>query len=203
MRRNIPELPKVDTSVFQQSVQQAVQEALRNAQARPSDPEATATLGMVLHAHDQFSAAIACYRRAASIDPRNASYPYYEGVALSTDGKHAEAVDALKRAVSMNSSSIPAHLRLADTYFETGHSDLARDQYRAVLALNAAIPQAHFGFARTLQGQQTIDEYRRALELFHTYGAAQFALATELRKIGRNDEAERTLTGYEQNRLLT
>jgi superkiller protein 3 len=158
---------------------------------------------MALHAHDRFSAAVVCYRRACVLDGKHFEYFYDWGAALSADGKYAEAVDPLERAVTLNPTAIPVRLKLADALFETGERDKARRQYEAVIERSHDIAAAHYGWARTLQGQDAIAEFRKALELFPRYGAAQFALAAEYRKAGRLTEAAQTLAGYEQNRTAT
>lgn len=201
--RQIPELPAIDTSGFQPSVRIVTEEALTAARSRPSDPEATGRLGMVLHAHDQFAAAAACYRRAAALDPKRADYLYYLGAALAADGKYAEAVDPLSRAVSLESRSPAIRLRLADALYQSGKPDDATREYRKVIEQDASIAAAHYGLGRTLRGDAAIEQYKTALALFPQYGAAQFALAAEYRKAGRAQDADKTLAGYEHNRTAT
>ncbi|MCU1329730.1 MAG: yrrB 2 [Bryobacterales bacterium] len=162
-----------------------------------------AKLGMTLHAHDRFVAAVVCYRRAAALDPGRFEYLYYQGAALSADGKYADAVAPLAHAVGLQPESKPARLKLADALMEAGKRDDARRAYQAAVAQDGTVAAAHYGLARTLTGEAAITEYRKALEIFPDYGAAQFALASEYRKAGRFADAERTLAGYERNRTAT
>lgn len=196
-------LPVIDLNAFQPGVREVIGDALKNAQTSPESADAVGRLGMALHAHDQFSAAVACYRRAADLDPKRFEYRYYWGAALSADRKFSEAIEPLSRAVELDPESAPARLKLADALLEAGRRDEARVAYQAVVNQNPAIAAAHYGLARTMQGDQAIAEFQKALELFPQYGAAQFALAAEFRKAGRLADAERTLRGYEQNRKAT
>jgi superkiller protein 3 len=157
---------------------------------------------MALHAHDHFSAAVVCYRRACVLDPKHFEYYYFWGAALSADGKYAEAVDPLQRAVAHNPAAIPIRLKLADALLEAGQRDEARRQYQATITLGPGTAAAHYGLSRTLQGAEAIAELRKALELFPRYGAAQFALAAEYRKAGRLTDANQTLARYEHNRAM-
>src|SRR5689334_19782801 len=65
-----PPLPSVDLSAFQPGVREVIEDALSKAQAHPDDADAVGRLGMVLHAHDQFAAAVKSYQRACSLDPK-------------------------------------------------------------------------------------------------------------------------------------
>ena len=188
-------------SAFQPAVRAVISEALEAARRHPENAAAAARAGMALHAHEQFSAATACYRRAHGLDRARFDYLYYWGVALAADGKNAEAVAPLEQALAINGMAIPARLRLADALLAAGKTDEARGHYRLAIGQDAGLAVAHYGLGRTLSGEAAASEFRRALELFPAYGAARFALAAHHRQAGRAAEAERALQGYEQNRL--
>jgi tetratricopeptide (TPR) repeat protein len=193
----------VDTSAFHESVRRLIEDAMQTARARPSDAGAAGKLGMALHAHDQFDAAVICYQRAVALDPGRAPYFYYQGAALSAQGKHAEAVAPLTRAAALVPDSIPVRMRLAEALLESGETVRSGKEYRTVIRQDPSVAAAHYGVARTLRGEPAIAAYSKALELFPRYGAAQFSLAAEYRKAGRTDDAERALRGYEENRTFT
>jgi tetratricopeptide (TPR) repeat protein len=200
---SLPELPKINLTQYQPGVREVIGGALRDAQTNPMDAEAVGRFGMTLHAHDQFSAAAACYRRAAILDSKRYEYFYYWGAALSADGNYAEAIQPLTRAVALDGAAIPARLKLADAWLETGRSDEARSAYHDLIRQNSTIAAAHYGLARTMHGDEAIGELQKALELFPRYGAAQFSLAAAYRKAGRPGDAERAIAGYERNRTAT
>lgn len=199
----IPDLPVVDMTVFQPGVRQVVSAAVEAAKSNSLSAEAVGRLGMVLHAHDRFSAAITCYQRATRLDSKRFDYWYYWGAALSSDGKYAEAIEPLRNARLLRPQATPIGLKLADALLETGRVEDAKRTYQEVIATDDRIASAHYGLARTLKGAEAVKELNKALELFPEYGAAQFALAAEYRKSGNTEEAERALKGYEQHRKST
>jgi tetratricopeptide (TPR) repeat protein len=196
----MPPLPKIDTAGFQPAVRQAIQDALQSAERNAKSPEASAAAGKTLHAHDQFRAAVDCYRRAHVLDPARFDFLYYEAAALCSCGKFSEAIEPLRQALSIDSSRIPARLKLGDALLAAGRTEEARDAFRGVIARNPSVAAAHYGLGKTLEGEEAAAEFRKALELFPRFGAAQFALAAVYRKAGRTGEADQTLIGYEQNK---
>ena len=155
---------------------------------------------MTLHAHDQFAAAAACYRRAHALDLTRFDYLYYLGVALSDSGKRIEAIEPLERALALDPKSIPARFKLGEALLAAGRTKEARRAFQAVLERDPGVAAAHYGLGRTLEGEEAAAAFGKALEIFPRYGAAQFALAAAYRKAGRGAEADKTLAGYEQNR---
>jgi tetratricopeptide (TPR) repeat protein len=190
----------VDTAGFQPAVREVVVRELDAARKNPQSAEASARLGMALHAHEQYTAAVICYRRAHLLDSNKFAYLYYEGSALSADGKHSDAVRPLEQALALDSSSIPARLKLGDALLAAGRLSEARQQYKAVIRQDPGVATAHYGLGRTLDGEDAVRAFQKALELFPQYGAAQFALAAAFRKAGNPAAAEQTLAGYELNR---
>ena len=145
---------------------------------------------MVLHAHDQYAAAVTVYQRAIALSPSTDTY-YYLGVALAADGKYTEAIEPLRKSGNK--------LRLADALLASGDSAAAQREYRA---LPGSAAQAHYGLARTLSGDTAIAEFAKALELFPRYGAAQFALAGAYRRLGRTAEADNLMAHYERDKTV-
>ena len=189
-----PTLPAVDVSRFEPAVREAVSQAMREAQAAPSDAAKVAALGMVLHAHDQLGAAATAYRRALALDPSNAGTSYFLGVVLSAEGKYAEAREPLEKA----GKGPAARLKLADALLAAGDAATAQREYRAL----GDTAQAHYGLGRTLSGAQAAAEFARALELFPRFGSAQFALAASYRREGRAAEATRLLINYDRDKTV-
>jgi tetratricopeptide (TPR) repeat protein len=194
-------LPSVDLTPLQGGARSVIEPALRDAQAKPDRAEAAARLAMALHAHNQFAAAERAYARAEHLRPDHADYAYLRGVVLASDGKYADALPSLRRALSLQPASIPIRLRLADTLYAAGQWDAARTEYRALVTSDPALAAAHYGLARTLTGDEAIHELQQASALFPRYGAARFALAGLYRKQGKSKEAEAALANYERDRL--
>jgi tetratricopeptide (TPR) repeat protein len=93
-------------------------------------------------------------------------------------------------------------LALADSLRESGDAAAAREEYRKLLASDPSLAQAHFGLGRTLSGAEAELAFRKALDRFPRYGAAQFVLAAELRRTGRTPEAAKVLANYERDKLV-
>ena len=200
-RGPVPPLPTVNTSGFEDSVKAAVDRALRTAQAAPDDAAKVADLGIVLHAHDQFAAATQAYRRALALAP-DASTSYYLGVALAADGKYAEALQPLTMALAGQPNDNAIQLKLAGALLATGDLERARAQYTTVAGRDPQSAAAHYGRGRTLTGNEATAAYRRALEIFPRYGAAQFALAAAYRRAGQATAADALLKDYERDKTL-
>ena len=107
-RAAAPELPAVATERFAPAVREAIGKALEAAQSGPGDAGATGRLGMVLHAHQQYGPAAACYRRAEWMAPREPRWPYYLGVVEVEQGNASAAEAALRdrKSTRLNSSHI-------------------------------------------------------------------------------------------------
>jgi tetratricopeptide (TPR) repeat protein len=199
----LPELPVVDSSKFQPRVREAIESALRKAKEQPRNAEAVARLGMALHAHDLFSPAAQCYHRAHLLEPGKFDYDYLWGAALVSLGRYSEALIPLRRALTVDSQSIPARLKLAGALLEAGEKQEAGREYQLVLKQSPQLPAAFYGLGRTQSGEPAIASFEKALSLFPHYGAAQFALAAAYRQAGQAAKAGEILAGYERDKTNT
>jgi Tfp pilus assembly protein PilF len=194
-----PAIPQIDSSGFLPAVRDAVNAALTEATAKPSDAASSGRLGMVLHAHSQLAAAAQVYHRAEVLetDPRKATeWIYYRGVVLLAAGKAVEAAPVLEKAASA-SASLPAILKTADAYLAAGNNAKAEQFYRKAVESHPNDPSAHFGLGRVTQNPA---EFEKALELFPNYGAAMFALAQHLQRTGKSDQSRDLLARYERHK---
>jgi tetratricopeptide (TPR) repeat protein len=144
---------------------------------------------MVLHAHDQFSSARECYRRAAILEPACFEWQYYLGLTLQGD----ESIKALRVALRLR-DDLAARLKLGDALLAAGDAEGARDVYRGI-----EHPAGLFGYGRATKDPSY---YERALAAFPQFGAAQFALAQHYQRTGRAAEAKRLLASYERFKLI-
>ena len=165
-----------------------------------ADAAAAGRLAMLLHAHDQLDLADAWYRRARALDPRAFAWPYLSGVVRADGGDHAAAEDALRDALRLDPTYLPARLRRADALMHAGRHGSSRDEYLAIVRDAPETVQAHYGLGRALSltgdADGAIQAYRRATELAPTFGAAHYALALALRAAGRTSEAGTHFTAY-------
>src|SRR5260221_1066218 len=194
--RSVPALPNVDASKFQPDVGKAVESALAEAKKYPSDPARTLRLCMILHAHEQYQAAGQCYARAHAIDPTGFAALYCWGHALAAEGAYAAAADRLRQALAVRPQSVPAQLKLAEVLTDSGNASESADLYKRILAKAPDEARAHFGLWRALGGDAAVEEFRKSLELFPRYGAAQFALASTYRRRHDETKAQEILRNY-------
>jgi tetratricopeptide (TPR) repeat protein len=197
--KSAPPLPKVDTAAFEPAVKAEVERALEAAAAAPSDAAKANDLGVVLHAHEQYGGATAAYRRALALED-NASTHYLLGIVLAADGKYADAVEPFRKALQTQPSVQPIQMRLADALLAAGDTEGARSQYTKVIERDAQAAAAYYGLGRT--GVDPVANFRKALELFPRYGAAQFALANAYRREGKTAEADAVLKNYERDKTF-
>src|SRR6266852_1333251 len=198
--RSVPELPNVDASKFQKDVGKAVEEAFAEAKKYPSDASRTLRLCMVLHAHEQYQAAGQCYARAHALAPTDFAALYCWSHALAAEGAYAAAADRLRQALAVRPESVPAQLKLAEVLTDSGNASEAADLYKRVLAKAPDEARAHFGLGRALGGDAA--EFRKSLDLFPRYGAAQFALASANRRRHDETKAQEILRNYDRDKLL-
>jgi tetratricopeptide (TPR) repeat protein len=198
-----PELPEVDTSGFLPVIRAQVELAERNARERPRDPGIAGALAMTLHAYQQYDAAERAYSRAHSLDPQNFDWRYLLGAVEMAQGAFDRAAKTLQSALQVRPGDLAAEIRLADSLTAVPDWNGAAALYRRILDDRRESPQAWYGLGRAQAANgdhaAAIESYGKACELFPAYGVAHFALAAELRKLGRKPEAERHIAAYAKN----
>ncbi len=201
-RTPVAALPEIDFSRFQPAVRAVVEKAHTAAKAQPRDASAVERLGMALHAHSQFGPAVECFARASALDPGRFEALYYWGAALAANGDHAAAAAKFRQALAIRSDYPPAGHKLAESLLLSGAIEESGRTYRQLIARDDRDATAHYGLGRTLSGAEAVGSFRRALELFPRYGAAQFALAGWLRRAGDAAGATKVLSAYEKDKLI-
>lgn len=193
----------MDTSGFLPAIRAQVELAERNARERPRDPAIVGALAMTLHAYQRYDAAEGAYIRAHSLDPQNFDWLYLLGAVQMAQGAFARAVKTLQSALQIRPGDLAAEVRLAESLTALPDWDGAGALYRRILDDRRECPKAWYGLGRaqTAKGDHAaaIESYGKACELFPAYGAAHFALAAELRRLGRNPEAEQHIAAYAKN----
>jgi len=157
---------------------------------------------MVLHAYEQYQAAGQCYARAHALDPKDFPALYCWGHALAAEGNYAAASERLRLALAIRPESVPAQLKLAEVLTDSGDASQSVDWYQRILAKSPDQARAHFGLGRALGGDSAVEEFRKSLEVFPRFGAAQFALASAYRRKHADTKAEEILRNYDRDKLL-
>lgn len=189
----MPPIPAISTDGLDAEVRDAIVNARSQAEAKPESGQATGQLGMVLEAHFLFPQAAQAYQRAIRLDPKEFSWRYYLALVLQQDAKPQQALDTLTAALPMRPDYAPAILKQAEILGQLGRSKDAAAVLDPLLARepNSAQALQEMGQVKYAQGDFAAarDLYRRACQVFPTYGAALLGLARAERSLGQETEA--------------
>ena len=198
---SLPELPSVSTANFQPAIRNQIEKAHRQAAAHPGDSDAVGAFAMTLHAYEQYPAAERTYLRAHLLDTRNFDWLYLLGAVQMQLGKFDEAAKSFQAALQIR-PDLAASLRLAQSLTAISNWDEAASVYKHIREQHPDSPQAFYGQGRVQSAlgdhAAAAQSYAKACDLFPSYGAAHFALARELRRLGRSAEADQQLAAYEK-----
>lgn len=200
---DFPELPQVNTAHFLPAIRAQIERAAAEAKAHPRDVRAVAPLAMTLHAYQQYDAAARAYSRAHGLDPRSFDWLYLLGAVQMESGNFDAAAKSFQSALQIHPDDVAAQLRLAQSLTALPNWDDAGAVYLHILDGHRDCAQAWYGLGRVQasKGDHTAasQSYAKACDLFPAYGAAHFALATELRKLGKNGEAGQHVAAYAEH----
>jgi hypothetical protein len=114
-------------------LQQAYQILSRLPVEQRQDAAVEADLGSILLADGNAGVAMQMFANAAARQPANARYLYCLGTALERAGRTDEAVDRLKRSITLDPSQPDAYLELARIYNKTGRSAASQNELQEYL----------------------------------------------------------------------
>lgn len=188
-------LPQVKLVGVVESVAKEVEAAYQAASASPSDPAKVGELGIVYYSCVQEPmAASQCFARATRLDPKSASWPYFQGLAYKAIYEDKQAVSAFERTLAIDPNYAPAMVLLAGAVRKEDPTRAAA-LYRRSVELNPADARAYVGLGQCAvdakKGAEAIQFFRQALEVAPDYGQAHAALAEILETSGNPLEAER------------
>jgi tetratricopeptide (TPR) repeat protein len=194
-------LPSLRIESFPPVSREPIGRALDAVRAAPGDAARTGALAMTLQAWSQWDSAAAVYARARALERRFDWY-YLGGVVEIRRARYADAVPLLKEATTLDATSVPAVLALADALFESDRIDEAERQYASVSDQPAARPHAAYGLGRVLATRGKYDaalaQFDVAVNAFPEFGAAWYARGLALRNLGKVDEARNALARAQQ-----
>ena len=200
----LPALPVVDYANLQAAVQKPLREAYAAVEQRPSDAGANGELAMVLHVHDRFAAAAACYERARILRPDSFRWAYLHGDVLEQAGRTDQALESFRHAQTLNPRDARVRVRVAQLLVRNGEREEARSLYEALLDEGAGRADVLYGFAQLLntsgEPEAAIVLLKQLLERHGDSGPAHYALAQAFRRRGDPQSAERHQRLFEQYR---
>ncbi|MBF0449864.1 MAG: tetratricopeptide repeat protein [Candidatus Magnetomorum sp.] len=103
-----------------------------------------------------------CYQDILSIEPQNADAWHFTGVIALQTGKIDQAIEFIKRAVSIRSDIPGYHSNLAMAYKENNQFKDALSHYQYALSLNPDNPVLHFNIGALLQQYGQFEGARKA-----------------------------------------
>jgi tetratricopeptide (TPR) repeat protein len=165
-----------------------------NADIRARLAWAHVNLGTALLNKGQVDEAMASYRNAIGLDPKNAGVHNNVGLALMDHhGQLDEAITCFKKAIELDPKGAPAHNNLGIALFRQGKLDEAAAEYRKAIELDPKCAPAHSGLGHALRNQGKLDEavaeYRKASELDPKDAPAHHNLGAVLGDQGKLEEA--------------
>ena len=142
-------------------------------------------------------AALALLWEAAGLAPADAEVQNRLGEALDRIGALDGAIDAFRRAVSVQPAFRKASNNLILTLVKAGRGPEAVERARALVAAAPGDPDAYFTFGLA-QSEQDVTEaiaaFRRVLAIDSRHGLARYNLALVLKRVDRTAEAIDELT---------
>jgi tetratricopeptide (TPR) repeat protein len=188
-----------------QQYDQALAEGERAIALDPNNADSYALQAEVLNYAGRPEEALRLVEQAMRLNPRYSPlYPFELGWAYRMTGRYAEAVTALKEAVSRSPNFLGAHLNLTASYMQQWISQQSPDSHglaqalaaaQRVLALNDASPPGHVLLAYIYlwqkQYEPALAEMERAIALDPNDALGYAFLAETLSRVGRPEEAVR------------
>lgn len=182
-----PTPPRVAMAQLSPAVARSIEAARAEVEKSPRSGAAWGRLGTVLLAHDFHDEARACLARAEELDPRDARWPYLQGLLVQTTDA-AAAVPSFQRAVAASSGLAAARLKLGEVLTELNRNEEAAEQFRCVLADDPEEPRALLGMGRLAYDRGdlacSLRYLRRSAARAPHIKATHVLLATVCRRLG-------------------
>ncbi len=188
------EIPSVELRGVERPIAEAVRRAREAVRRRPESAEAWAALGARYYAHDWYAESVACYRRAAALEPGKFEWEYRKGYGLFNLDDLEAAAAAFARAIEMRPAHAPAHAMLAETLARQGRDEEARPHYEEAARLDprASYPLLGLGQLALAAGrfEQARETLEQALSRDPRHGEVHQALARVYLALGDEPRAE-------------
>ena len=198
--RDLPALPRLTIANFRPQIRDRVQKAYQDVEAKPRDAEANGRMGMLLQAFSQFESAELCYQRARMLDPKRFQWAYYLGLTQSLDGKNAEASRTLQDATLLDPQYLPARMKLAEVLLTLGRLDESQRICESIIKDDPQFVPAYYWLGRVDAAKgdvpASIEQYRKACQLWPSFGTAHYALALAYQGTGAAADAQQHMAAY-------
>ena len=150
---------------------------------------------MLLYGYEHFQFAETCFERARAFDSNDKRWAYYLGRTQAALGKHDQAAISLREALRQNPDYLPAELSPRNLSVLRANWTRAEKPTRRLQRSIPKRPRPTTG-CRVLAVQRetarAIEFFRKACDLFPSFGAAHYALALAYRDLGDRAQGSRT-----------
>ncbi|MBV8173681.1 MAG: tetratricopeptide repeat protein [Verrucomicrobia bacterium] len=131
------------------------------------------------------------------------SYEWFErGQVCEDEARLEEAATAYRKAISKSPQFPEAYFNLGNVLLELGRLDAAEEVYRTAAAQNPGFASAWYNLAHVQEASAKVAEaivsLERALSVSPEYADAHFNLALCLEKVGRQQDADRHWSAYQE-----
>jgi tetratricopeptide (TPR) repeat protein len=149
--------------------------------------------GLLLVAQNRSVDAVAHFRRAAALDPRNVQTLWNLANSLLLSEQISEAIESLRQVVRLAPHDVRAQFELAKSLARAGRNAESIAAYQATIRLKPDLAEACVNLANLYIGEALFDEAvrwsRRAVDLRPQFAEAYHNLGCALTKQEKYDEA--------------
>ena len=185
-------IPEVNTDGLSALIRTEIAGARAEARTSPAAASAIARLGALCYVHADPRVAVACFERAAALEPNNDKWPMFTALAQAKAQDQRAALATCEKVLARNPEAPLPKVRMAEILSATDRSR-AQALYEQALQEGLDTPYVHFGLAQCLraagQREEAIEHLRQTLAQAPGFAEAHGALATLLREAGTAEEA--------------
>jgi tetratricopeptide (TPR) repeat protein len=116
--------------------------------ADPAKAKAWGALGLTFHAHGLTDEALRCYQQAATLDPADGHWPYYQGLVHASLHHWDKAVELMKQATTLRPDYGPAFWRQARYEVARNNTEQAEQLFMHASRLDLDSPVPLLGIAQ-------------------------------------------------------
>ena len=136
------------------------------------------------------------------LDPENASYQHYRGVALKRLGRLEEAAAAFRQAAQLDPGQPGPPFYLGWVMLEQGKAAESEKFLREAIRLDPTLAEAHFRLALALITRKdfaaAVASLRKAIELLPNFDLAWYNLGKCYTWMGKKEEARKAFDRFRE-----
>jgi len=208
LERTQPNDPNLLYTAYRTYTELAASTLAKLAQVAPDSAQFHRILAQALESQDDFSGAIAQYRKALEIDPKLPGLHFELGQAIlakSTDEpSRQEAEKEFRLALADDPADAYSQYMMGEIAWLRAHPDRAMEYYSEAVRLAPDWVDARIALGKTLTAlgrpAEALDELAQAIREDPQSDIAHYRLAQAYRKLGRSDDAERELVAFRKLR---